>query len=327
MTIYNVFNGQPFTAAMAEKAGLSRATLRHLERSGVIRAVLFGVYVAASTSDSIPLRARAASLLLPDHAVLCDRTAAYLYGIDVLEPGELDVVPRVEVVSVDGQERSRRSGVHGGERDLLPSEITVVHGVRVTSPLRTACDLACLRGRYRALGTLDAFRRKFKFSQRDLEQLLPRFARRRGVTQLRELIPLTTDGSDSPPESWIRLMIHDHGLPMPEPQVWVTAPDGSRRRLENAYPHLRVAVEYDSDAWHSSDEQHEHDDARRGQLDDGLDWVILAIRKEDLNARSRELWLAELDEVIAARTGTRPKRLYARGPDHPSYQWRRRTRR
>ncbi|NGZ99513.1 hypothetical protein G5V59_01310 [Nocardioides sp. W3-2-3] len=52
------------------------------------------------------------------------------------------------------------------------------------------------------------------------------------------------------------------------------------------------------------------------------------VTKRDLGPREREIWLAELEEAIAARSPERPtKRVYARGPDDPSYRWRRRRRR
>ena len=155
--------------------------------------------------------------------------------------------------------------------------------------------------------------------------MLPRFKGRRGCRQLRELVPLSTDQAESQPESWTRIIIHDAGLPVPQPQVWVTVGDGRRFRIENAYGRLRIGVEYDSDEHHSSADEHRYDDSRRGVLVDQEDWIILVIRKCDFGARARDSWLRELEQAIGRRCPDRPsKRIYARGPDHPSYQWRRR---
>ncbi|KRC48825.1 MULTISPECIES: hypothetical protein [unclassified Nocardioides] len=320
--------GRPFTTATAREHGVTRGQLRTWLADGVVRRMLIGVYVDATAPDTIELRVAAVSCVMAPHAVLCDRTAAWLHGVDVFELAEHDVLPAIDVVSEAGGNASTRSHVFGGERDLLPSEIMTVRGVRVTTPIRTACDLACLKGRWRAIAVLDAFRRAHGITMLDLTLMLPRYRRRRGCRQLRELIPLSTDEADSPPESWIRLIIHDAGLPVPAAQVWVRLPDGRRFKIENAYAALRIGVEYDGEENHTSDDDVEHDDDRRGHLVDVEDWIILVITKRDLGPREREAWLAELEEAIARRCPERPaKRVYARGPDDPSYRWRRRRRR
>ena len=326
MSELDVFGGRPFTAAMAEASGISAYQLRRLVAEGLVRPVLYGVYTAASTPDSTRLSAAAGSLVLPEHVVVADRFAAALWGIDVLDHAELDVLPALEVVSYDGHERTRRVGVLGGERDLLPTEITELDGIAVTTPIRTVCDLACLRGRYRAIGVLDEFRRKFGFSVRELEAMLPRYVGRRGVSQLRELIPLSTHEADSQPESWCRLMIHDDGLPMPSPQVWVDVPGWGRAKIENAYERLRAAVEYDGPEFHTSDEDREHDAARRDALRRQLDWHVIVVRRDGLAPAARDIWLRELRAVVADRLARPLKRIYARAPGEPPYRPRRRRR-
>lgn len=320
-----LLHGLPFTAATARDAGITRNRLHKMVASGVVRVVLHGVYVAAAVGDSLDLRARAAALVLPPHTVVTDRCAAWLHGVDVLDLGELDVVPQLDAMSTGGKGRSKRSGVLGGKRDLSPAEIWVLpSGVRVTSPLRTACDVACLFGRHRAIATLDEFRRKHGLSTADLTAMLPRFRGRRGVIQLRELIPLSVDRADSQPESWTRLMIHDHGLPVPEPQVEVMVPGWGLARLENAYVHLRIAIEYDGVEHHTLRADREWDEARRAALaDDG--WKVIVLVKGDFAAARRAVWLGELASAIAERTTVQPtRRHYSRGPDHPSYPRRRR---
>ena len=193
--------------------------------------------------------------------------------------------------------------------------------------LRTACDIACLRGRFRALATIDQFRRAFGLTERDFLSMLPRYKGRRGVIQLRELIPLSTDRADSPAESWVRLMIHDAGLPRPEPQVWAELMSLGPVRMENAYAHLRIAVEYDGEEDHTREEDREHDSTRRSALRRELDWYIIVVRKGQLSARAREEWLRELRREIESRTPYRPgKRVYSRGPDRSTYPRRRRKR-
>lgn len=311
---------RPFTTAEARALGLSRHQLRRLIESGVVRRVMRNVHAPASLPDSTELRADAAMLALPDHAVVVDRSAAWLHGIDMLDFAELDVVPELEVVSLRGHDRSRADGLLGGERDLRADDVTTVGTVRVTTPLRTACDLACLRGRLRAIAAIDAFRREFGLTEQDFARMLVRYQKRRGVTQLRELVPLSTGLADSQPESWVRLTIHDEGLPMPKPQVWVVLPGYGRARVENAYEHLRIGVEYDGEEHHTSDDDREHDETRRAALR-AAGWIIIVVRKDGFTGEVRQAWLAELAAAIAERSPSpTTRRIYARSPESTSYR-------
>ncbi|GAA4809833.1 hypothetical protein ACFQ0K_14725 [Nocardioides caeni] len=315
MEISDLLDGRLFTIAGAVDGGVRRSAARSLVDTGQVRPVLRDVYVAAAVPDDLGLRARAASLVMPPHAVVCDRSAAWLWGIDLLDFAELDLPPRLDVVSFGGKDGSHRQDVFGGKRCLAPDEITQVRGICVTTPIRTACDIACLRERYRALAALDAFRREFAISQAELAAYVARFRGRRGVIQLRQMVALSKDGVDSQPESWVRLMIHDVGLPIPADQVWVQVPGWGWVRMENAYEHLRIAVEYDGEEFHTSEDDRERDRLRREALA-AIGWVVIVVRKADLSASARTTWLSQLDQEIDLRKpAAHSKRIFARGPD------------
>lgn len=70
-------------------------------------------------------------------------------------------------------------------------------GVRVTTPLRTALDLGCLLRAREAIAALDAFARLHGIPTALLTAELPRFKRRRGVRQLRTLVPLVDGRAES----------------------------------------------------------------------------------------------------------------------------------
>ena len=136
------FPHQPFTPGDAAALGITRKRLRLGVDQGLVRRVFTGVYVSAELPDSTELRARAAALVMSDHAVLCDRTAAWIHGIGVLRYAELDVIPPLETYVLRGHNPTERHNCHGGTRDLEPEDWQVIGGVRVTTPLRTAVDLA-----------------------------------------------------------------------------------------------------------------------------------------------------------------------------------------
>lgn len=254
---------RPIQYAELDGLGIGPAELRRLLDEGSLRRVLRGVYVPGDFDDSTATRAACARLVLPPRHVVCDVAAAWLHGVDCHEPAALDVTPRLEVVATGGGDRTRRPQLLGGKRDLQRGEIVTVHGILVTSPLRTAADIACLRGRSRALASLDAISREFGLTREDFATILPRYKGRRGCRQLRELVALMDPGSESPGESWTRLAILDAGLPCPKLQVSVWVEGWGWVRLDHAYEHLKIAVEYDGKQFHGP-EQRQHD-VRRGR--------------------------------------------------------------
>jgi hypothetical protein len=257
------FPCQPFTSSDAAALGITRKRLRLAVEQGLVRRVFTGAYVRADVPDSTELRAQAAALVMSEHSVLCDRTAAWIHGIDVLRYAEHDVIPPLETYVLRGHDPTDRQDCHGGTRDLLPEDWQVISGARVTTPLRTALDLACKLPRRQAMVALDAFAREHGVSVAQLRRLLARYFRRRGVVQARELVPLTDGRIESPRESWVNLEIHDHGLPAPEPQFWVLVDGVPKYRVDFAYPYARVIVEYDGEEFHSKPEQKLADEKRR----------------------------------------------------------------
>lgn len=295
----------PFTAEQAKDLGITRCTLRRMVREGVVRRVVRGVYVASVLEDSVELRSRALALVLNPRQVVCDRTAAWLHGIDLFTSGDLDVLPEIETCARRGNGPCRRKEVDGHTRDLSDDDIVLIGGVQVTTPLRTALDLACILERKDALAALDAFRRSDGLTLPELVEGSRRFARRRGVVQQRELIPLSDPLAESRRESWTRLAIHDQGLPAPELQVWIVVDGVPTYRVDLAYRHRRIAIEYDGWGAHeSTPERREATAARRRWLEQH-GWTVIVVRLGDFTGTSLDRWLVELAEALASSYSNR----------------------
>lgn len=290
----------PFTSAQAREAGLTRGMLRRLLADHRIARVLQGVYRRADLPDTLESRAKAAALVVTPGAVAVDRLAAWILGIDILDFRELDELPPLEMFVLRGHARIKRRGCKGGERDLLPEDIIFVSGLRITSPLRTAMDLGCKLSRRAALAALDAFMRKWGITHAQMYALLPRYFRRRGVVQLRQLIPLADPRAESSGESWTRLEIIDAGLPCPTSQYWIVIDGVPVFRLDLAYPELKICVEYDGKEFHGED-QKEYDRLRRKWLRDH-GWIVIVVTKDDFKGEPLDTWVRELREGIAERS-------------------------
>lgn len=302
----------PFRWADVEKAGMSPWHLSELLRDRVVRRVLHSVYVRADQPDSVRLRADCARLVLPEHVVVSDHSAAWLLGVDTFSLEPREDIPDLEVVSIDGHEATERPGVLGGKRDLLPEDICEVCGIRTTTALRTACDLACQRGRSAALAVLDAFMRAYALQREDFQRMLPRFKGRRGVKQLRELVNYAIPDAESPGESWARMAIIDAGLPAPTAQVWVDLPDFGRVRLDLAWPALKIAVEYDGEEFHTEEDDRAYDEARRTALRKA-GWVVIVVTKSGFTGQGLDTWLPELHAAYRERSPRPARRRYSRG--------------
>lgn len=305
------FPDAPFLASSASAFGWTDVDLRRLTGEGILARVLHSVYAPASLDDTIELRIAAAALVLPPHVVISDRSAAWLHDVDLYDLDRLETPPRLEVVSMPGHDRTRRPEMLGGKRELTDVDVCRLGGLPVTTPGRTACDLACLRGRNAALAVLDAFMRRHGLSRDDLRAVSRRFTGRRGVIQLRELIEYADPDAESPGESWTRMAIVDAQLPMPKLQHWVTLPEVGRVRLDLAYPKQRIAIEYDGEEFHTDDADKLADKLRRRALRDA-GWVVIVVTKADFKGDALDAWLGQLKNAVFAREAV-VRRIYARG--------------
>ncbi len=285
----------PFTLASAP---CTRAQLRRAIESREVVRVVHGAYLRSDVELTATTRAQTASLVLGPTAVLCDRTAAWVLGVDCFRYAELDGVPRLESCVLRGHEPTERREVVGRTRDLREDDIIEIGGMRVTSPLRTAADLLCLLPRREALAAADALMRLHGFTVAELRRLLVRYFRRRGVIQARSLAPLVDGRAESSGESWTRLVIVDHGLPVPLPQYWINVDGVPTYRLDLAYPRAKIAIEYDGEEHHSTPADRLRDERRRAWLR-ANGWRVIVLTKDSFTDEAVEAWMSELRTMLA----------------------------
>jgi len=294
----------PFRRRDLTERSLTSHAISELLLDGTIRQPFRGVYVDAGLPDTLELRAACLAIVVDEHHIVRDRTAAMLHGVDVHTPEEHEVLPPVECSARRGHTRTRRPGVSGGSRDLLDRDLVQVGGIWVTTPLRTALDLGCNLRRRDAYAALNEFARHHAVTADVLLREMRRFRGRRGVRQLRALIPLVEPLVESPRESWVYLEMLDAGLPAPQPQVWVERGGVPAYRLDFAYLRHRICIEYDGADAHSDPAQQAHDEARRSWLREN-GWVVIVVRVGDFTGVRRDRWLAEVGQALQDRYSNR----------------------
>jgi very-short-patch-repair endonuclease len=304
-----------FTSAEAQASGLSRAELRTLLRAGVVRQVLFGVYVGEHVEDSYGLRAKALGKVLPPGAVACRFTAAWLHGVDVLPLGSHVALPPVQAVVSRGATPIRRGGCRGFVADLSAEDVTVVDGVAATTPLRTGLDLGRTLKRIDAIVAVDALLHAGLFTLDEFVAAVADIERLRGVLQLRWVGENAEPKSESPMETRLRIRLVDGGLPRPKAQVEVRDNFGNVvGRLDLAYEEVLLGLEFDGVDPHTgidrrTGELRFHRDRRRLRELSRHGWLILTFTGEDVLRRG-ELVVREAEAALLQR-GYPPHLLHA----------------
>ncbi|MYR06115.1 DUF559 domain-containing protein [Gordonia sp. SID5947] len=194
-----------------------------------------------------------------------------------------------------GRKVLRRAG-------LLPDDVVAIDEVAVTSVVRTAFDLGRVGPPWRALGHLDDLARATGFEPDAVRHYAERFDGHRGIRQLRQILPLVDGDAESPPESWVRLLMHRSELPAPELQIEVADDDGRIfARIDLGYVRPKIAIEFDGADFHTSPAQRARDETRDARLRE-LGWIIIRIDAARLRT---DPWgvVMEIERALRSRGG------------------------
>ncbi len=229
-------------------------------------------YVPRCAAPSLRTRSVAAWLWSGRRGALAGLAAAALHGsswIDDDEPVEMvwrNPHPPAGVVT-------RGPRLDGGE-------LARVAGLPVTTPARTAFDLARQRPTGEAVARLDALQRATSFSIEEVQLLVKRHPGARGLRRLRSVLSLVDAGAASPKETWLRLLLINAGLPVPTTQIPVQENWRCIGVLDMGWEKYKVAVEYDGDHHRSDRRQYARDQWRLRKLEQ-LGWIIVRVIAED----------------------------------------------
>jgi hypothetical protein len=265
------------TAAQLQ-AHLGRATFETGVARGELVSVWTGIY--AQTEPDNLMRLRGLDLRAGEPVAVCLQTAAAAYGFDTENNVDLHVLNPVghQLRNSDGLIVHRREGV----------PLSTVDGRPATEPGWTAVEVARSLRRPRALATLDAALRSQTCDRCQLRVAAARQAKRRGIVNVRDLIPLAAAESESPMESEARLAMLDGGLPPPVLQYEIVDRNWQTWRVDFAWPDRLLAVEYDGFDWHSDPDALRRDRRKRAALSE-VGWTTLSIVADDVRRRSWDM--------------------------------------
>jgi hypothetical protein len=274
----------PFTLEEATAAGIKQA---HLWRRKDIDPVSRGLYRPAEWDFDLEAAARSLSAASPG-AWISHVTAAKLHGFCLppwlSDSNELHLSKPRNLPSV------RRKGVTGHTLTVSCGEVELVRGIWISTRSRTWLDLARVLPVKELVCIGDELIRspRLEFEQRDepfttiaaLRTMVNRHKNLQGVVRAKEALDLMRVGSDSAPESMLRLAMLDAGLPEPELQVQLRPNDPLSPSADLGYRKRRVAIQYDGG--HHLEEEQMFSDRRRDKAFTAAGWTVLVFNKADL---------------------------------------------
>lgn len=228
------------------------------------------VYVPRDLELSARLKAKALWLRSRRRGVLAGYSASALHGAKWIGAD-------MPAAIIDTNHR-REPGVQVWKDRVEPGEITVIEGMRVTTPARTALDLASRYPLDSAIAAVDALMQATSLKLPDIEVIAERYRGRRGIKAARTVLDLVDGGAQSPKETWLRLLLIRAGFPPPQTQIAVRNQWGwAEAYLDMGWEDIRVAVEYDGDH-HLSNRYHVKKDIRRYEkVTLGYGWIVIRV--------------------------------------------------
>jgi very-short-patch-repair endonuclease len=233
--------------------GMSTSAISRARAASRLHRVYRGVYAVGHTALSLPAKWKAATLSCGQSAVLSHRSAAELWRM--LEV----VVGLIHVAVITPGGRARRDGLQIHRLPSLQSrDITLRHGIPVTTPQRTLLDLR---------GAIEPGELRRAIRQAEILDL-PIDAR-----------AIISDRATSELELRFLALCRRHRLPPPETNVLIGG-----LRVDFVWREARLVVETDGRKYHRGIVASEDDRARHERLE-ALGYDVLRFTWDDVVRR------------------------------------------
>lgn len=220
-------------------------------------------------------------------AVIAGAAAAALHGAKWVTPDT-----PIELIGRGGRPPP---GIVVRNERIDGDEVVQMAGMLVTTPERTALDLARHRPRNPAVAHLDALAHATDVKAVDVLTLAQRYPGARHIRRAVEALSLMDGGAQSPRESWLRLTLIDHWLDPVRTQIKV----GEGREvayLDMGYDEPMVGLDYEGAHHHASRDTYVYDIGRAERLE-RRGWIHIKVVKE----HSPSFVLARVAAAFAVR--------------------------
>ena len=201
-----------------------------------------GQYAWAGLPQDARLKLLAVARRAPAGYAFSGLTAGWLFGLDVAwcEPIEVTVARDVPVRA--------RAGIRLRRAALPESDVIMRRGLRMTSPLRTVCDLGSGRDAVESVVALDMALHARLVELSVVERYVQAHPGEKGMKRLRRAVRLSNPRSESPMETRLRLELIMARLPPPSVQADLRDRTGNFiGRADLYYPDRRLVIEYDGE--------------------------------------------------------------------------------
>ena len=301
------------TPEQLRASGWSRAQLRAAIRGRAYTQGVRGLWLPTDAAEDLYQRCARALATQRADAAISHETAAVIREFAWLPEAWRSPCRDIDItVARDDLTRSSRQGIHRRIAELPPQDVVLWRGLRVTSPARTAVDLARFeKSRLFAVQLLDGVLRIQHCTRDEMIAVLDRMIRVPWVRRARERVELSREGVDSPPETTVRLSIVDAGLPQPDVNLQLFSDGILLAQGDLGYWRWLIWIEYDGEEVHDplrlagKDQQKDRRLGMRG-------WETFRLTK--LDVRSPGAFLRELS--LAIDEG--PRRVAALNPARSS---------
>lgn len=220
-----------------------------------------GVYVSRDLDLTLELRIDAALLVLPKDAAATHLTGLAVHGVDAGNPEPLRF-------ATTARHPVRRDGIRAIRRMSMPRRQN-----RVLCPLDCWLDACVDLDLPQAVLAGDWIVRLDLASVPTLNRFVDSIDNWEGITTAREAAGLIRAGSESPRETFVRMMLVLAGLPEPACNVDIVVAGRFLGRGDLVYVEYRVLVEYDG-RQHADDTYQWNRDLDRLEGFADHDWLV-----------------------------------------------------
>ena len=278
------------------RAGLAAGATPGRLRGGDLGKPFHGARHPNGADLTIAQRCESYRTVMRPDAFFCSITAAAVMRVPL--PASLRRETRLHVAVPHPTRPPEGAGVVGHKVKLMGGDARLWDGLPISTPERLWCELSTVLSMTQlvAAGDYLLYRESPMTSIERLTAAVERFPGRVKSTLRRECLEYLSDGSESPTESELRVVMVRAGITGFAPNIWVQVP-GARYRGDLVNIERRMILEYQGE-YHFDLEQ-QRKDMRRIERLRAAGWYVMQINLDDLN--DPEELVARIRSVLDSR--------------------------